>query len=113
MVLARGGAADLGLSDEAVHPAAMEVADIAAVGVRPAVVLVGRVVVRALAAVPAGIGQARHLARVAGEPGEPVGAGIRAEVGVERAVLLHDDHDVADLVDPVAVSGPGLVPMTG
>ena len=43
--------------------------------------------------------------------GDPVGARIGAEVGVERAVLLHDDHDVADLVDPVAEGRPRLVPM--
>ena len=43
---------------------------------------------------------AGQRARIAGQPGDSVGARIRAEVGVERAVLLHDDHDVADLVDP-------------
>ncbi len=42
---------------------------------------------------------ARHRARVAGQAGDPVGAGIGAEVVIEAAVLLHDDHDVLDLVD--------------
>ncbi len=31
--------------------------------------------------------------------GDPVRAGVSAEVGVERAVLLHDDDHVPDLVD--------------
>ena len=33
--------------------------------------------------------------------GIPSAPGIRPEVRVERAVLLHDDHDVLDLVDPL------------
>ena len=36
-----------------------------------------------------------------GEPGDPIRARIRTEIGIERAVLLHDDHDVADPVDGV------------
>jgi hypothetical protein len=44
-----------------------------------------------------------------GEPGDPVGSRIRPEVGIERTVLLHDDHDVTDLVDPVSVGGASLV----
>ena len=43
--------------------------------------------------------------------GIPSAPGIRAEVGVERAVLLHDDHDVADLVDPPRSGRARLVSM--
>ena len=47
----------------------------------------------------------RHAPAVRGigdaHPGrDPVGARERSEIAVERAVLLHDDHDVPDLVDP-------------
>jgi hypothetical protein len=41
---------------------------------------------------------------MAREPRDPVGSRIGPEIGVERAVLLHDDHDVLDLVDPLADS---------
>ena len=102
-------AAELGLGDETVHLAAGDVAHRVAVAVRTALVAVERVVVGPLADVPPRIGNAdRRLARL---HRDPVGAGVRAEVGVERAVLLHDDHDVADLVDPVTRGRPRFVPM--
>ena len=58
------------------------------------------------------IGDAGHRPRVAGEPRDSVGSRIRPEVGVERAVLLHDDHDVADHVDAVTVGGASFVPVS-
>ena len=57
-----------------------------------------RVVERAVAPAGQRVGQAHGEVAVAG--GDPVRARIRAEVRVERAVLLDDHHHVADLVDP-------------
>ena len=83
---------------EAVHLPAVDVVDRVDRVVRAAGVAVGRVVVRLDADVRLRVGIADRRHAVLHR--DPVGAGVRAEVGVERAVLLHDDHDVADLVDP-------------
>ena len=80
------------LQHEAVHVPRVDVADRVHVVVRAAGVAVGGVVVRAHAAA-----SARH--RHAHALGNAVGARIRAEVGVERPVLLHDHDDVPDQVD--------------
>ena len=86
-----------GLADEPVHPAAGQVPHRVEVLVRAAGVAVGVVVVRLEATARARVRRAdRESVAVARNP---VRAGIRAEVGVERAVLLHHDHDVPDLVD--------------
>jgi hypothetical protein len=92
--------AELRLGDVAVHPPPGHVGERRAVPVRPARVAVPRVVIGPLAVVSRRIGDTRQAPGVTGEPGDPVGARVGAEIGVERAVLLHDDHDVADLVDP-------------
>jgi hypothetical protein len=81
------------------------------VAVRAAPVAVAPVVIGLLAGVAIRIREARHRARIPDEAGDAVGARVRPEVGVERAVLLHDDHDVADLVDPVAGGISRRVPM--
>ena len=44
------------------------------------------------------IGGARHGPRVARQTGDSVRAAKGPEVLIEGAVLLHDDHDVLDLV---------------
>ena len=87
-----------GLPLEAVHLPVIDVAHRVDRVVRAAGVAVGRVVVRLDADVRlrVGVADGRHAVLHR----DPVGAGERAEVGVEGAVLLHDDHDVADLVDP-------------
>src|SRR5579884_1591231 len=89
--------AALRLGNEAVHLAAVDVGDGVGGRVRPAVVEVGGVVVGVDAGVVLGVGDADGELAVLG--GEAVGAGEGAEVGVEGAVLLHDDDDVLDLVD--------------
>jgi hypothetical protein len=83
---------------EAVHLPVIDVTDRVDGVVRPAGVAIGRVVVRLDADVRLRVGVANGRHAVLHR--DPVGAGERAEVGVEGAVLLHDDHDVADLVDP-------------
>src|SRR5437868_3002597 len=86
------------LPDEAVHAAMVDVAYGVYALVRPAEVADGGVVERPHA------GAALRVRDADGEaarpPREPVSAGVRAEIGVERAVLLHHDHDVSDLVNP-------------
>src|SRR3954462_1180416 len=86
-----------GPDDEPVHLAAVDVADRVAVVGRPAGVAVGGVVVGPDARLVRRIGYThrRHPALHR----DAVGAGIRPEVGVERAVLLHDHDDVLDVVD--------------
>jgi hypothetical protein len=96
-------ASGLGTHDEPVHPAAVDVEDRVAVVVRAAGVAIGAVVVGPLAQATLRIGNAHALRN-------PVCTGIRAEVGVERAVLLHDHDHVPDLVDadePCSTGGPG------
>jgi len=85
------------LPDEAVHLAAVDVANRVEVLVRAAVVLVRAVVVGPDAATPEGVRHPDREAAVAAR--DAVGSGIRAEEAVEGAVLLHHDDDVADLVD--------------
>jgi hypothetical protein len=55
-----------------------------------------------------GVEDAGNFAWVPGQPGDAVSPGVGAEVGVKRAVLLHDHDHVADLVDPVGGGGVGL-----
>ena len=92
-------AAAFGLPDEAVHLAAVDVGYGVAVSMRPTRIAGGCIEIGALTVVAPGVGDARHCAGMSGEAGDPVGSWIRGEVGVERPVLLHDDHDVPDLVD--------------
>ena len=84
--------AGLGARDEPAHAAAGDVAHRVDVVVRPAEVLVAPAVVRPVAAAAERVGHADVLR-------DAVRAGVRAEVGVERPVLLHDHDDVPDLVD--------------
>jgi hypothetical protein len=99
------------LALEAVHLAVIDVADRVDRVVRAARVAIGGVVVRLDADVRlrVGVADGRH-AVLHRDPG---GAGIRAEVGVEGAVLLHDDYDVADLVNPPRSGRACLVSMAG
>ena len=92
--------ADLGLADEAVHLAAVYVRGRVDRRMRPAVVCVRGCVVGRDAAAVLGVGQAWHAARVPCQARDAVRAGVGPEVVIERAVLLHDDHDVLDLLDP-------------
>ena len=94
---AAAAADGLGLADEPVHQPAVDVRGDGVLTVRTAAVDERRVVERAVTASGCGVGQADREVPVAG--GNPVGARIRAEVRVERAVLLDDHHHVADLVD--------------
>ncbi len=85
------------LLDEPGHRAAGDVLHRVDVVVRPAVVAVRGVVERPLACADLRIGHADRDLAV--PPREAVRTRVRAEVGVERAVLLHDHDDVPDLVD--------------
>jgi hypothetical protein len=105
---AAGDAAGPRLADEAVHLAAVHVAHGVQVLVRAAAVPVARVVVRVDADMRARVGHADREAAVA--PRQPVGSRVRPEIGVERAVLLHDHDHVADLVDPLRVRAWSLCP---
>ena len=98
--------ARLGPCDEARHAAPGDVAHRVDVVVRAAGVPVRGIVVGPPAAPVQRIGHAH------GEPAvtarEAVRTGVRAEVGVEGTVLLHDHDHVADLLDPrVSRSRPG------
>ena len=84
-----------GLADEAIHLAAVDVADrvrmtMGTAGVDEAGVVVGP------HARPDGVRDA-HLGHPVLLHGDAVGSREGAEVGVEGAVLLHDDDDVLDL----------------
>ena len=83
--------------DEAVHLAVVDVQHGEAMPVRPTVVPVARIVERPAA--PLRLEVVETGGRDPIPHRDPVGVGIRAEVGVERPVLLHDDDDVPDLVD--------------
>ena len=83
----------LRLGHEPVHPPAIDVGGGVRGTVRATVVEVGGVMERLDAAPVHGVGHAH-----AGW--DPVGAGIRPEILIERPVLLHDHDDVLDLVDP-------------
>ena len=87
------------LGHEPVHVAPVDVGLGVGVAVRSAEVAVLAIMEGLDAAAGRGVGEARHRPRVPRQPWDPVRPGIGPEVGVERAVLLHDDHDVADLVD--------------
>ena len=105
----RGGAAAAAAGllrgpDEAVHPAAVDVRLRRVAVVRAAGVHLVRVVVGEDAASARGSGT--QTVEVGRSRREPVGAGERAEVRVERPVLLHDHHDVLDPVDPVVAGEP-------
>ncbi len=67
--------------------------------VRSSQVAVLSVVKRLDALVRLQVWNAGQAAGVAGEAWDPIGTGVGAEIGVERAILLHDDHDVLDLVN--------------
>ena len=88
----------LGDRDEAVHPAAADVYGRVQLAVRAPGVQVVRVVIRLLADALGRIGHAHGEAAVR-RPREAVRAGVRAEVVIERTVLLHDHDHVLDLVD--------------
>jgi len=88
----------LRLAEEAVHPTTVDVSDRVIGAVRSAAVSIGAIVVRALATATIRVGVARERLSV-WATSNAINTGIRAEVGVEGPVLLHDDHDVADLVD--------------
>src|SRR5207245_551807 len=98
-------------SDEAVHPPAVLVLDRALLYVRAAGVDLVRVVVGldALAGLRIGDADGDLPLRV---PREAVRAGVGPEVAVERPVLLHDEHDVPDLVD-AGRGARGGTPSTG
>ena len=68
--------------------------------VRAAAVAVVRIVERPHAGFAARIGNANGRNAVAHR--NAVRAGKRSEVGIERAVLLHDDDDVPNLVNRIA-----------
>src|SRR5215212_6711334 len=85
------------LPDESVHQPVVDVVDGIEVVVGAADIAVARVVVRLDA--DSGLRVRRADERLAPVHRNPVGPRERPEVGVERAVLLHDDHDVLDLVD--------------
>src|SRR5204863_4163568 len=86
----------LRLSDEAVHLPAVDVGGRIVRAVRPATVDVRMIDERLDARAEASrIGNADALRNT-------VRTGVRAEVGVERSVLLHDHDDVPDVVDAAA-----------
>jgi len=87
----------LGLGDEAVHLAAVDVGDGIHLAVRSAAVDVVGVVVGRDALPRQGIRHADGEGAVGDR--QPVGARIETEIFVEGPVLLHDDDHVLDLVD--------------
>ncbi len=96
MTLARVAAPAHGL-DEAVHLTPVNVAHRCGVIVGAPRVEVRRRVIRARASLEDGIRETDVPPAVG--PRDAVGARIRPEVVVERAVLLHDDDDVIDRLD--------------
>ncbi len=87
------------LSHKPVHLAVVDVADRADCVMGAAGGTVMAIVEGGHAPVDAGAVEARQRALVPAQPRDPRGARIDPEVCVKRAVLLHDDHDVFDLVD--------------
>jgi len=87
----------LGGPDETVHLAAVDVGGRLAEIVAGSAVHQVRIVVRLVAAFGARVGCAHGELAVPG--GDAVGTRIGTEERVERPVLLHDDHHVADLAD--------------
>ena len=85
--------------DRAVHRAAVHVDDGGLLRVRSPLVEGVRVVVRPTAGRAARIGQARRE-RPVRSARDPVRAGERPEVVIERPVLLHDEDQMVDVVEP-------------
>jgi hypothetical protein len=99
-----------GAHHEAIHPAAIQISNRVPVAVWPSLVHEGRIVERTDAATDLRVGDAHGRAAVSHR--DPIGAGERTEVRIERPVLLHDDDDVLDLVDAgEARSGHGVMPI--
>ena len=101
--LRAAGHASLLLADEPVHAAAVDVGRRSGRGMGAAEAAVFAIVEGADAPAAAPDPGRTGPSRIPRQPRNPVGAGVGAEVRIERAVLLHDDHDVADLVDPDAL----------
>ena len=95
---AAAAARGLGLADEPIHLAPVEVVVHRPLAMRAATIYQRRVVERAVARAGQRVGQAHGEVAIAGR--DSIRARVRAEVRVERAVLLNDHHHVADLVDP-------------
>ena len=102
--LARGGdnafRRGLGLSDKTVHRSARQVGNGIGVPVRAALILGVDVVVGGDTAASARVGHADT-------PWDAVSLRVGSEVGVEAAVLLHDDHHVLDLVQASMAASEG------
>ena len=79
------------LAQKSVHLAAVDIRNCVRMSVRTALIAVVAVMIRFRAS-DRRIGNA-HSGR------NPIRTRIRAEIGIERAILLHDDDDVADLMD--------------
>src|SRR5207248_1281462 len=86
------------LHDESVHRAARYVRGRVAFSVWPAEVEVVAIVIGTQASTGSRIWNADRGFAVPHR--DPVCAWVRAEIGVERAVLLHDHDHVPDLMDP-------------
>ena len=84
--------------DEAVHASAVDRQLRTVLGMRPTLIERVPVVVRRPAG-PERIGLA-DVEGAVGTPGDPVGSRERPEVVVERAVLLHHEHEVIQVHDP-------------
>ncbi len=91
--------------DEPVHLATVDVGDRVEVPVRtPARVDVGADVGRDAATALIGVGDTDREGPVClGR--DPVGAGVGAEVVIERSVLLHDEDEVVDLLQALRLGG--------
>src|SRR5581483_8756691 len=95
-------------ANEPVHTAAGALAQIpaghvrhrAASGVRAAEIAVPEVVKGPHAAAAPPTWNTRHPTVVPSHAGDPVRSREGAEIVVKGTVLLHDDHYMADLVDP-------------
>src|ERR1700674_175629 len=106
--LAAPPAASLLLGDEAIHLAGVDVGHGARRSVWTASVDIVSIVIGLHAAAASWIVDANRKIAVR-PPRQPVAARVRAEVFVVRAVLLHDDDDVFDLVY-VTRSGRSCIP---
>ena len=95
---ATAGGRILGARDEPVHLATVDVRDAVGQVVPRTAVHQARIVVGLVAALGSWIGHAdRELAVLDRDAVRP---GVGPEERIERPVLLHDDDDMADLVDP-------------
>ena len=88
----------MGRLDEPVHLAVVDIADRVRVVVRAAEIAIGGGVERPHAVMGERVGDADRRNAVLHR--DPVRARKGAEERIERPVLLHDDHDVLDLVNP-------------